>query len=522
MQIYQQFFKNIFKRKHEPSKGKGDDNAAPITRSRFHFLPFSKVAGKLFLIYVLVVFITGFLLSVPGIVVGNRIVYDPWGEIIGEYNFQWNFLVGLFTASSAFSDTGLSIANAAADYSFFGQFIIIVLIQIGGFGVLTFKVMLLVLLGRRISIKDRQLVQGERGSSNFGQTMDLIKNSFIFLVIIEFIAAVLLFFNFYFSSGSTAGEHMIDNVTYHDFWNSLWSGVFHSVSAINNAGFDIIGNSSLMPYNDNYFMQFIFLFEFVIGGLGFPTFYDLKRKIIAWKNKENVKFSLFTKINFITYVLISFVGVFGVWLIEFVNINAPGESILAQASSNWNGFMNVFFNTMSTRNAGFSTVDMTKFLPGSRAIMSMMMFIGSAPSSTAGGIRTTTFAIIILAIWSVIRNNDSVNAFKRKIPNETVKRALVVTVISGILVGLAVTIICAENPHLNFLNVLFTICSAFGTVGLSAFSFTEMYGLGVFSTLVLILLMFIGQLGVSSTLLVSVRGTGKKEYSYVEENIVIG
>lgn len=319
-------------------------------------------------------------------------IIDEKGKILNpSVTFAWNYLIGLFTAASAFSDTGITISNPAADYSFWGQLVILILIQTGGFGIATFKIMIFVWLGRRISIKDKMLVQGERGSSNFGHTMDLIKNNFIFLIILEFFGAILLFCNFYFSPLSVEGKFMIDNVTYHNFWRSLWSGVFHSISSINNAGFDIIGNSSLMPYNTNYFIQFVFLFQFIIGGLGFPTFYDLKRKFVAWRRKEHVKFTLFTKINLITYIGLSNIGVFSVWLIEFTNINTIHletaqhmESILRNSKSNWNGFMNIFFNTMSTRNAGYSTVEMSNFLPGSRIVMSIMMFIGSAPSSTAG------------------------------------------------------------------------------------------------------------------------------------------
>lgn len=523
------FSQLYFKRKNDSKRQRNNDPGAPLTRRR-HWLPFSKIAGKLFLVYILIVFLGGLLLSIPGFVNNvNRVVSDGYGKVLGTYNFSWNYLVGLFTASSAFSDTGITISNPAADYSFWGQLIILILIQTGGFGIVTFKIMIFVWLGRRISIKDKMLVQGERGSSNFGHTVDLIKNSFIFLIILECFGAILLFCNFYFSSASIEGKHMIDNVTYHNFWRSLWSGIFHSISSINNAGFDIIGNSSLMPYNSNYFMHFVFMFQFVIGGLGFPTFYDLKRKFVAWRRKEHAKFTLFTKINLITYVGLSIAGVFSVWLIEFTNLNAIAspngpyiESILRNSTSNWNGFMNIFFNTMSTRNAGYLTVDMSKFLPGSRIVMSVMMFIGSAPSSTTGGIRTTTLAIIIITIWSIVRNNNSVNVFKRKIPNETVKRALVVTTISGALIMGAIICISAENPNIDVLNAFFTICSAFGTTGLSTLSFLELYNLGVLSTLVLILLMFIGQLGVSSTLLVSIRGTGEKEYSYVEENILIG
>lgn len=522
-------FKNIFKRKNYNKQKNINKSITPFIQ-RHNWTHLSKISGKLFLIYILIIFIGGFFLSIPGFVYNReRIIYNEKGKILGNFNFAWNYLIGLFTASSAFSDTGITISNISIDYSFWGQLIILILIQIGGFGIITFKIMFFLWLGFKISINDKMLVQNERGSCNFGNTLDIIKNNFIFLIILEFFGTILLFFNFYFYNFTIKQNFMINNITYHNFWLSLWSGIFHSISSINNAGFDIIGNSSLMPFNTNYFIQFIFLFQFIIGGLGFPTFYDFKKKILALLQKKCVKFSLFTKINIITYISLSIIGIFSIWLIEFININTISpkdnkyvEIVLRNSKSNWNGFMNIFFNTMSTRNAGYWTVDINDFLPVSKIIMSIMMFIGSAPASTAGGIKTTTLAVIIITIWSIIKNNNSVNIFKRKIPNETIKRASVVVIISIILIIFSTIFISSKNINIDILNIFFTICSAFGTTGLCTLNFSELYNLGISSILILILLMFIGQLGISSILLISIYGNNKKEYSYVEEDILIG
>ena len=244
----------------------------------------------------------------------------------------------------------------------------------------------------------------------------------------------------------------------------MWGGIFHSISAINNAGFDILGRNSIAPYDTAYLIQFIFLLEFIIGGIGFPTFYDLKRTKFGFDKSQ--KLTLFTKINLITYASISFVGVGLVCAVEYGNHSH--SNILNNSSSGWNGFMNIFFNTMSTRNAGFSTVTSANFLGASKIIQALMMFIGSAPSSTAGGIRTTTFAVIIITLISFARNRKYVTAFKKEIPEQTIKTAFLVLFTALSLILLDVILIVATNQNVSMNNAFFTVSSAFGTTGLNA------------------------------------------------------
>ena len=477
--------------------------------------PWRAQAGQIFTIYLVLVLIGGLLLSTPGIVHRHGTIND--NGTITNVTWSWKFLFGLFNASSAFSDTGLFVANAAKDFSFWGQLIIALLIQLGGFGVLTFKIMLWAFLGHKFKIRDIILVQDERGTTDFGSTLKLIKQSFVFLILVELFAAAILVVTFYFSKTSGPSSNDVYN-TYGNFTRSLWSGIFHSISAVNNAGFDIIGPQSLNPYSTVYLVQFVFMAEFIIGGIGFPTFYDLKKKKFGFDRSQRL--TLFTKLNLITYLGISVVGVGLVSAIEYGH--AGSSQILKTSGGGFNGFMAILFNTMSTRNAGFSTYSTGQFLTGSRIIQAIMMFIGSAPSSTAGGIRTTTLAILLIACWQTIRGKHNINIFKRSIPQTTVKNSGIVLFTSVVLVGLVTFIITAAHPGWDPLSVFYTICSAFGTVGLNNLSQYQMYRAGPLVLLSIILLMFVGQLGVTGTLLSWSNKHKKQDFKYPEENIRIG
>ncbi len=462
------------------------------------------------------------------LILGTILLMTPWATTKG----QWIFLQALFTTGSAFSDTGLTVKSTANDFTFFGQLIILVLIKFGGIGLITVKLAVLSIFqfNRNPSLRERLLMQGERGSNKLGTTIDVLKVGIIVMTITEFLGAIVLFLYFYFvpnssiAYGTGASTHM-----YHEHvWLSLWGGIFHSVSAVNNAGFDIVGTNSLTPFQSDYFVQWIFVIEFVIGGIGFPVFYDLYHWFKSKTHGKKFRFSLFTKITATTYILLAIFGVGGVMFIEYfsrdVNTTSGMTPIFKDLSTS-DALMAAFFNTMSTRNAGFYTVDLNKFHVASQIIQSLMMWIGSSPASTAGGIRTTTLAIIILTVFSIARGKNNVSAFKRKIPDDTVRMSFVVAFLGGFLVFLSVMIIAVENifmkqnSSITFIQILYDVSSAFGTTGLSLFDNSK---LGAFSQLSLILLMFVGQLGVSTTVLAWSDRKRKPTISRLEENVLIG
>lgn len=453
---------------------------------------------------------------------GTILLMTPLATVKG----QWNFLQALFTASSAFSDTGLTVKSTANDFTFFGQFIILLLIKFGGIGLITVKLFLLSLFnfGRNSNLKERLLLQGERGSPKLGTTVDVLKIGIIVMTLTEFIGAITLTIYFYFVPNSGVSYGTSANMVYNNnFWLSLWAGVFHSISAVNNAGFDIIGKTSLVPFQTDYFVQWVFIIEFVIGGIGFPVFYDLFSYIKSKNQGKRFKFSLFTKLTVSTYFIVAILGVGSVILVELVS-PVDSKSIWGN-TSNGNALMIIFFNTMSTRNAGFYTIDLVRFHATSSVIQAFMMWIGSSPASTAGGIRTTTLAIIIIAIFSLASGREHTNIYKRKIPSKTIKMAFAVAFVGSFMVIFTAMVILIENlfhgrnSDITFIQALFDSASAFGTTGLSVFDNER---LGIVSKICLIICMFVGQLGVSTTLLASSDRKRKLNINRIKENVQIG
>lgn len=520
------FFKFLinFKLKHlNDNKSKKRISKKNITdlfsKINKNYWPFSKIAGKFAVWYLIAIIIGAVFLASP-------ICLSPKGKGFDtSRDFRWDFLTSFFTASSSFSDTGLNLLNVSDQYNFFGQLVILILIQFGGFGILTFKVIFFLFIGKKITLKDKLLVKNERGSSTIGGTIELIKVGFLFLIFVEFISFLLLFPSFYFykiESGVYDNEEL-NNISYHNYSVSLWVSIFHAISAINNAGFDIIGNNSFVPYNKAYLIQTILILDFVLGGIGFPTFNDIYNKIKFKIKKKNLKLSLFTKLNLITYFIVSTIGLLIVFFIEFTS-NSSSSIYLSSKNNYHNHLLDfitmIFFNVMSTRNAGFSTTNFNDFQDASKYAMSIMMFIGSAPSSTAGGIRTTTLSVIVLTIISVIKN-DNIISFKRSIPLETVKRAFSIFSISLFLIFFFSLFVSTIEPNIKLINIIFILNSAFGTTGLSTIDINGMINLTAISKVLIIILMIIGQIGISNTLLMF-KTKYKKQYKKIEEDIQIG
>ncbi|QHX36121.1 potassium uptake protein KtrB [Spiroplasma sp. TIUS-1] len=495
-------------------------------------MPFSKVIGKIFMIYLFTVLFTGFLLMIPGII-----------SVSGsEYN--WDYISGIFNASAALSDTGIVTAPVWSTYTFWGQLILLILFQLGGIGVLTIKITLLIMLNKKISVNDQITAQTERGGIALSNTTEMIKDAFVFLIIVEIIGSFVLFFGFYFievdhdslmQDGKAIGQSPFRN-----FEMSLWFSIFHSVSAVNNAGMDIFSDNSLQGYNTNpygYSIQSVFLIQWVIGGLGYPTYHDVKKKIRAMKTGEHVQFSLFTKLNFTVYSALFFIGPLLVFFTELSsgqdsnilythNISDGVDTVTAVS---WHkGLFDIVFNVSASRNSGFTTIDIRSMNEGSRVVLSTLMFIGSAPSSTAGGIRTTTFAILLILCWSVIRNKKSVSAFSKTIPQDTVRKSMAVFVVSMILSVSMIFIIYVDSytqamaEGFDMTDIMVLVFSAFGTVGFSPYNTHIITSFGMASKFALIITMFIGQLGISNTLLAFVKPSSKERFKYLEQDVMIG
>lgn len=457
-----------------------------------------------------------------------------------------SFIDILFTVASAFSDTGLTTRVTVETWTDFGQAIIAILILVGGIGIFALKVWIInVIFRKSISITSRNILEKERSSSKTSDLKKTIKISVTFLFVTILVATFILWLIFYFEKGNFILQEISNRegtIKVRDFSQydphgdvllSFKAAVFHSISAINNAGFDILSDASLSPYYGVYSIQIVFIILLIIGGIGFPVIYDVLQYIShKIRKRTDFHFSLFTKISCVSYLLVFLVGLILTFIFELTNSNPTNlwNNNNPELGSKGDRIMCMVFHVFSTRNAGFTTLDtnITTFLDSTLIIFAIMMFIGSAPSSTAGGIRTTTLAIIIVAIWNRIRGINEVRMFKRKISQDNVFSSFIVLAIS-ILIILLSSLICftsldtmwgsASSKELTFADIFYDICSAFGTTGLST-GLTSSLNTG--SKLTLILTMFIGQLGISSTILVWRKNNFKNNYSYIEEDIIIG
>ncbi len=492
------------------------------------------VSRKLFIYYCAITFIGAFLLMLP---------------LSLKNSSSLSFINALFTSASAFSDTGLTTTTTVTTFNFFGQLVIALLILFGGLGWFAIRVYFLYFIfNRRLTLKMRMVLQTERGQSKIGQTKEVIIAGVTAVLITIIIATILLTMHFYKVKNAFVSA---DVSPYHNFSRSIWMAFFHSVSAANNAGFDIVGSNSLLPYYKDYFVQVIFIILLIFGGVGFPIFFDIKQKIKMRLQGKNYDISLLTKLSTITYVAVFIVGLLFTFLFEMkapVRIENPSGSydfsfwhnhkiMVDGHSQNYslsNHIMAIIFSVFSTRSAGFATLNMSNFTDPTKFLFSILMFIGASPSSTGGGIRTTTFALSILGISKMLTRNTQVQIFKRKIPDNTLINAYAVTIIALILtIGVSLLVMTnalfpldSGGSNINgtrdyhFTDALFTVASAFGTVGLASFKLATISWV---SKLALILLMFVGQLGISSTLFLwSKKRNDETHFSYIEEDVSIG
>lgn len=480
-----------------------------------------------------------FLVHLFVILLSSLILFSPLAQT-GDVNVSYTDAI--FTTASAFSDTGLVTVDTYKTWNAFGQALIAILILAGGIGIFVLKVFFisLILPNSKNSISEMGIVSHERGSDDFGTTKKIIFNSVGFLLITTFISSIFLTLYFYLSSPLPAGDEFLhgDFVSpKSDFALSLRYGFFHSISALNNAGFDIIGKKSLLSYYNNVGLQVYFSFLFVLGGLGYPVIYDILsfirfRIIHKGPYKKRYVFKLITKLSLLTYLITTFFGFIFILLFELMARNSlAGDSFWdrSEYGSSPLKIWHLFFLSISTRSAGFSTVDLGHISTGSIATMTILMFIGAGPVSTGGGIRTTTIAILIMSIIARIKGQDSVRAFRRRVDEKTVKMSSIIFTTSTLLVVLF-SLICTTSldryggeldaNKYDFSHIIFEVSSAFGTCGLTTGATSHF---NLVSKIFLIIIMFVGQFGISSTVLVwGNKINNSRKIDYIHEEVMIG
>lgn len=432
------------------------------------------------------------------VVVGTFLLLLPFSLKEG---ISISFLDAIFTATSAVSVTGLATVTTIDTYSFFGQVVIMIMIICGGMGVMAMKASIYLLFRRKIGSKDRQLIMNEQQHFNVTGMAKLVKQILLITFTVTTIGFIFLSLRFYYSYDM-------------DLHESIWYGLFHSVSAINNAGFDLFGNS-LMNFTNDYYVQNVFIILIIFGGIGFPIIIEISRYIknLFSKNRKFFKVSVFCKLTLSAYFIILLLGFLFIFIVEY------DKGLAYNNNTFFDKIYMALFQSVTTRNAGFNTVDLSRFSNPTIFVMTMMMFIGAAPSSTGGGIRTTTIAVIGVYVYNRSLNRSDVISFKRKLPISTITSALF-TFTLGMIILLFGTLIISLFENTTITNILFEVSSAFGTTGLST-GITA--SLSIISKLVLIIIMFTGQIGLT-TMLGVWRDDNKteNEFTYAEENVLIG
>ena len=413
---------------------------------------------------------------------------------VSSVNGQTNFVDALFTATSATCVTGLAVFDTGAYWSGFGQAVILCLIQIGGIGFMTVVTMVFVMLRKKINLSDRMIIKESLGAETDGGLVLLSKHIFTGTFLFEFAGALLLSIKFIPAFGLPRGLAM---------------SVFHSVSAFCNAGFDIIGkNNSLQSFAGDEYVCLVISVLIVIGGLGFIVWEDFLR---IFKGKK--RFSLQTKIVLSSTAVLLILGTVLFFIFEYYNSETMGNMNVADK------IVNSFFQSVTARTAGFATINMANLTGASKLLFTVLMFIGGAPASTAGGIKVVTVFVLFVAVFSSLKGKNELVMFKRRIDYRFVMRSISVAALA-FCVTLAAVFAIALNSDFGLMEIVFETVSAVGTVGLSL-GITP--SLSVFSKLVITSLMFFGRVGVV-TVALSFMGRTKTapKISYPEEKIIIG
>lgn len=430
--------------------------------------------------------VSGFLFV---IILGSFLLFLPISSSKGEFG---NYLDCLFTATSAVCVTGLSTVNITEYFNDFGKAIILFLIQIGGLGFMTMATLVALVLGKRITLRDRLVIQEQMGESKLSGMVKLIRYVIISTFFIEFVGAVLL--SFYF-----VPKYKL---------RGIFHAIFHSISAFCNAGFDILGDNSLVSFEHSLFPLFIISFLIILGGLGFNVYMDINAKRFEFK-----KYSLHTKIVLVVTSFLLVVGTVVFFILEFTNSNTFKNMTLMEK------FTNSFFQSVTTRTAGFYTVSQANLTEGSVAFSLFLMFIGGSPASTAGGIKTITFFLLIINTISFIKGNTDIVVFKKRIDISFVTRAVGILVISLFLVGLSTFVLILLEPDFRFLDLLFEVVSAFATVGLTR-DITPL--LHSSSKILIIFLMFIGRVGSMTIIFALYNKVKKQKFKYANGKVIVG
>ncbi|MCA0755510.1 TrkH family potassium uptake protein [Paenibacillus sp. N4] len=427
--------------------------------------------------FAIIIFIGAFLLSMP------------FASASGE---RLPFLDALFTATSATCVTGLVVVDTGTYFSIWGQIILLALIQLGGLGFMTMATLVALVLRKKISLRERLILQEAMNQSSMEGIVRLIRKVIFYSLTIELAGAALL-------AGRFAADMPLGKAVYY--------GIFHSISSFNNAGFDIFGDyRSLTLYVSDPVVNITAILLVVLGGLGFVVMSDLLEL------RKNRKLSLHSKVVLsMTGALIA-VGFLVVFVFEFTNH-------LTLGALDWGGkLLASLFQSVMPRTAGYNSLDLTVLRQATQFFIILLMFIGASPGSTGGGIKTTTFAVLVGSVIAMVRGREDIVLFRYRLGKDRIFKALTITLFAMALV-ISVTMLLSMLEDQSFIKLLFEATSAFGTVGLSLGVTPELSEGG---KIIIALTMFVGRLGLLTLAYALGPGADKELFRYPEGKITIG
>lgn len=443
------------------------------------------------------ILVLGFLLLIA---VGTLLLNLPQASNNGE---SIGFINALFTSTSAVCVTGLVVVNTAAHWSTFGKTVIIVLIQIGGLGFMTIATTLFMILGRKIGLKERMIIQEALNQYTLSGMVRLTRSIVLGTLLIEGVGAMLLAIKFVPEFGL----------------KGLAMGIFHAISAFCNAGFDIVGESSMSPYVGDVMVNFTLMLLIILGGLGFTVWVDTLRttqKSIekGWRFRMWFQhLNLHTKLVYVSSVTLIVSG-----FIFFLAVEGFNDQTLGLLSFK-DKILGALFQSVTTRTAGFNTMPLDRMTDASKFVSIFLMFIGGSPAGTAGGVKTITIVVLMVEMISTVRGSQEPEAFGKRINHSTIRRALAVIMISLGVVLTVTTLLSLSQPG-TFMDVFFEAVSAFATVGLTL---GETARLDTFGKLIISATMFIGRLGpVTMAVAFSLKNRGQAKIRKPEGKVMVG
>ena len=402
-------------------------------------------------------------------------------------------LSAFFTAVSAVSVTGLIVEDTPVYWSTFGQSVIMLLFQIGGFGIMTAATLFGLMVGRGFGLKERLATQVERSRLETGDALSVLKLVLLITLVVEAVIAVILTWRFAAAHAMPLGE-------------AAWHGLFHSVSAFNNAGFSSFSDS-VMGFQQDAFILGPIMLAVILTALGFPVMQDLRRHAFSWR-----RWSLHTKITVVGTLALLLFGFLATLAMEWHNPDTLGPMGVGAK------VLNAAFHSVMPRTAGFNSLDVGAFEDETLMTNFFLMFVGGGSAGTAGGIKITTFLVLFAIVLSEILGRRDAGLFSRRFGRKIERQALSVTVLAATLIFAATTYIAMISP-LPLHDILFECISAFSTVGLSTGITAD---LPPSALVVLCLLMFVGRVGTITVATALALGGRERPYRYPEENPIVG